>query len=146
MSVSLLALVGRNFGLNCILKHELRRYDSRSRFPKKSPFRPPFGSFYLHPAHGSSLRVSKGSCGMPSLRRCPLANWPRISSGNWAPPPKEQKGQRQGPPTGHTLWFPGLPVPFRASLSHPIQHGLSFCACRLPASPALQSRGLLVQA
>ena len=29
---------------------------------------------------------------MPSLRRCPLANWPKISVGNWAPPPKERRG------------------------------------------------------
>src|SRR5271157_2977468 len=41
--------------------------DPHSQSPKKSPFRPLFGSFYLHPAHGSSLRVSRGSCGMPSL-------------------------------------------------------------------------------
>src|SRR5208283_2855765 len=68
--------------------------------PKKSPFRPHFRAFYPHPAHGSSLRVSRGSCGMPSLRRCPLANWPRISVGNWAPPPKERKE----PPT---FWHPG---------------------------------------
>jgi len=60
--------------------------------PKKSPFRPHFRAFYPHPAHGSSLRVSRGSCGMPSLRRCPLANWPKISVGNWAPPPKERRG------------------------------------------------------
>src|SRR5271157_1299663 len=36
-------------------------------------------AFYLHPAH-----IGWGSCGMPSLRRCLLANWPRVSVGNWA--------------------------------------------------------------
>jgi len=46
----------------------------------------------------------QGSFGMPSLRRCPFANWPRISVGNWAPPPKERKGQRKGPPT---FWHQG---------------------------------------
>ena len=45
--------------------------------------------------------------------------------------------------SGGTRWtrvvqFPGLPVPFRASLGRPIQRGPSFSACRLPASPALQ--------
>ncbi len=49
--------------------------------------------------------------------------------------------------SGGALWtrvvqFPGLPVPFRANLGHPIQRGPSVSACRLPASPALQCRGL----
>ena len=99
--------MGRDSRPNCILKQELCRNEPRSRFPKKSPFRAHFRAFYPHPAHGSSLRVSRGSCGMPALRRCPLANWPRISVGNWAPPPKEQKG----PPT---FWHQGnVVVPFR---------------------------------
>ena len=65
--------------------------------PKKSPFRPHFRAFYPHPAHGSSLRVSRGSCGMPSLRRCPSANWPRISVGNWRP---HQRSGRSHPLSG----------------------------------------------
>src|SRR5271166_3195637 len=74
---------------------------------RKTPFRPLFRAFYPHPAHGSSLRGGRGSCGMPYSRRCPLANWPRISVGNWAPPPKERKG----PPT---FWHQGnVVVPFR---------------------------------
>jgi len=95
-SISLLTLVGRNFRLNCILKQELRRYGPRSQSTKKSPFRPLSRAFCPHPAHKSSLRVGRGSCGMPSLRRCPLANWPRISVGNWAPPLKERKGSGRG--------------------------------------------------
>ncbi len=47
---------------------------------EKLPFRPPFRAFYPHPANKSSLRVGRGSCGMPSLRRCPLANWPTLRS------------------------------------------------------------------
>src|SRR5271157_2580059 len=107
--ISLLTLVGRNFRLNCILKQELRRYEPRSRFPKKSPFRPLFRAFYPHPASKSSLRVGRGSCGMPSLRRCPLANWPRISVGNWAPPPKGRKRKEPA-----SFWHKGNVVgPFR---------------------------------
>ncbi len=49
--------------------------------------------------------------------------------------------------SGGTRWtrvvrFPGLPVPFRTSLGHPIQRGPSLSACRLRTSPALQCRGL----
>src|SRR5208337_537761 len=78
-TISLLTLVGSNFKLNCMLNQELRRYEPRSKTSKKSPFRPLFRAFYLHPAH-----IGWGSCGMPSLRRCLLANWPRVSVGNWA--------------------------------------------------------------
>jgi len=56
-TISLWTLVGRNFRLNCILKKELRRYDQRSRFPQKSPFRPFFRAFYPHPANKSALRA-----------------------------------------------------------------------------------------
>src|SRR5208337_448413 len=57
-SVSLWSLVGRHSRLNCILKHELRCYEPRSRLSKKPPFRPHFEAFSLHPAHKSSLSVA----------------------------------------------------------------------------------------
>src|SRR5208337_2483135 len=60
--------------------------------------------------------------GMPCSRRCPLANWPRISVGNWAPPPKERKG----PPA---FWYPGNVVgPFRRGICH-LPSGI----CHLPS-------------
>ncbi len=40
-----------------IPQKELRRYDPRSKFPQKSPFRPHFGAFYPHSAHKSALRA-----------------------------------------------------------------------------------------
>ena len=50
-------LVGRDSRPNCLLKNELRRYEPRSRFPKKPPFRAHFRAFYPHPAHKSALRA-----------------------------------------------------------------------------------------
>ena len=43
--------------LIAVLKKELRRYEPRSRFPKKPPFRAHFRAFYPHPAHKSSLKA-----------------------------------------------------------------------------------------
>ncbi len=67
-----------NFGLNCILKKELRCYDLRSKSLKKRPFRPHFGPFYPHPAHKSAMRaeaathcLAPGKPGWP-----PTSTWP----------------------------------------------------------------------
>gem|GEM_PF-3538582 len=55
--------MGRDSRRNCILKNELRRYEPRSRFPKKSPFRRLFRAFYPHPAYKSSLRAEGATSG-----------------------------------------------------------------------------------
>ena len=56
-SISLQTLVGRDTRPNCLPKKELRRYEPRSRFPQKPPFRAHFRAFYPHPAHKSALRA-----------------------------------------------------------------------------------------
>ena len=56
-SISLQTLVGRDSRPNCLPKKELRRYEPRSRFPQKPPFRAHFRAFYPHPAHKSALRA-----------------------------------------------------------------------------------------
>ena len=56
-SISLQTLVGRDSRPNCLPKKELRRYEPRSRFPQKPPFRAHFRAFYSHPAHKSALRA-----------------------------------------------------------------------------------------
>ena len=56
-SISLETLVGRDSRPNCLPRKELRRYEPRSRFPQKPPFRAHFRAFYPHPAHKSALRA-----------------------------------------------------------------------------------------
>ncbi len=54
-----LALVERDSRHKYSPHKELRRYDPRSKFPQKSPFRPHFGAFYPHSAHKSALRAKE---------------------------------------------------------------------------------------
>src|SRR5208337_3720040 len=95
-TISLSTLVGRNFRLNCILEQELRRYDPRSRFPQKSPFRPHFRAFYPHPANKPSLRaegathsLAPGKPGWP-----PTSTWPLFSAPRPTPPSAGTGGVR----------------------------------------------------
>src|SRR5208337_5366034 len=81
-TIPLLTLVGRNFRLNCIRKQELRRYDPRSRFLKKTPFRPHLRAFYPHPANKSALRAE----GASHFRAPGKRGWPPTSlrRGAWS--------------------------------------------------------------
>ena len=72
-TIALLTLVGRNFRLNYILTQELRRSDPRSRFAKKTPFRPHFRAFCPHPVNKSAGRVRRACDDAPlsiSMRLC----------------------------------------------------------------------------
>jgi len=71
----MLTIVRRNSRLNCMLKKELRRYEQRSRFPNKSPFRAHFRAFYPHPANKSALRAEGASHFRASGKR----GWPAMS-------------------------------------------------------------------
>ena len=86
----MLTIIRRNFGLNCMLKQELRRHDPRSRFPPNSPFRAHFRAFYPHPANKSSLRaegaaqfLATGKRGWPATSPwsliCRYLRWPLFS-------------------------------------------------------------------
>ena len=55
---SRLALVGRDFRLNCIQKQELRRYDPRSKLPRNNAFSTPFQS--VLPPSGRRIRAASG--------------------------------------------------------------------------------------
>src|SRR5208337_4813943 len=76
----MLTIVRRNIRPNCILKQELRRYEPRSRFPQKSPFRAHFRVFYPHPANKSALRAEGAShVRAPGKRGWPATSpWPLI--------------------------------------------------------------------
>src|SRR5271157_4880675 len=89
-SIPLLSLVGRNFRLNCILIKESCRNEPRSRFPKKSPFRPHFRAFYPHPANKSSLRVGRNAEGATRFLEPRKRGWP-LSPPPLSPPPKCQR-------------------------------------------------------
>jgi len=54
-SIPRLALVEHVYRHKCNLQKELRRFEPRSIFPNKPPFRPQFGPFYPHPANKSAL-------------------------------------------------------------------------------------------
>ena len=47
---------------------------------------------------------------MPSLRRCPLANWPKISVGNWRPPRKGAEGATHFLAPGNVVGLFRVPV------------------------------------
>src|SRR5271157_3932606 len=100
-TIPLLTLVGRDFRLNCIVKQELRRYDPRSRFPKKSPFRPLFRAFYPHPANGSALRAE----GAHLLSGTRETGRPLFDSAAPRAPRRDQRGQvvRKPFPAGYCL-------------------------------------------
>ena len=111
-SISLLTLVGRNSRPNCLLKQELRRYEPRSRFPKKSPFRAHFRAFYPHPAHKSALRAEVGHplLGTRETWLVPNVPWPLFSrltphASRPTPPTPDQRGQvvRRPSPAGYCL-------------------------------------------
>src|SRR5208337_300497 len=74
-------LVGRDSRPNCVLEKELRRYERRSRFPKKPPFRAHFRAFYPHPAHKSSLRAEWATHFLAPGKRgwSPPSPWPPFS-------------------------------------------------------------------
>ena len=84
----MLTIVRRNIRPNCILKQELRRYEPRSRFPQKSPFRAHFRVFYPHPANKSALRAEGAShVRAPGKRGWPATSpWPLICRDSPLPP------------------------------------------------------------
>jgi len=79
---------------------ELRRYDPRSKFPQKPPFRPFFGAFY--PPFGQQISAESGRAtqslapGKPGWP--PTSTWPLFSR-----PTPYQRGQvvRRPSPTGY---------------------------------------------
>src|SRR5271166_1349401 len=106
-------LVGRDSRPNCVPKKELRRYEPRSRFPKKTPFRAHFRAFYPHPAHKSSQRAEWAShCLAPGKR-----GWSPPSPGHCSPASR-----------------PTLPAP--RSASHAVTSGVRSCADPSPLAPA----------
>src|SRR5271157_2062015 len=60
-TISLLTVVGRDSRHNYILKQELRRYEPRSRFPSKSPFRPLLRGVLPLSGQQISAEMRKGS-------------------------------------------------------------------------------------
>src|SRR5208337_5424961 len=84
-----MALVERDSRHNYCYKKGLRRYEPRSRFPHKPPFRPLFGAFYPHPAHKSALRAE----GPPGLWHPGNLVGPPCPPGHYSPTPR---------PTPHT--------------------------------------------
>ena len=111
----------------------------RTDFRKESPFRPHFRAFYPHPAHGSSLRVSRGilrhaaleamSVGELAARKGPPTFWNQGKVGgrmSWRSPRAQRKTRRESV----------LPVACRvrracddAPLSFPV------CLCDAPYLP-----------
>ena len=102
----MLTIVRRNSRLNCMLKQGLRRYEPRSRFPNKSPFRAYFRAFYAHPANKSALRAegashfwASGKRGWPATSPWPLFCRPTLH----ASPTPHQRDQvvRRPSPAGY---------------------------------------------
>src|SRR5271165_289191 len=104
-------LVGRDSRPNCLLKNELRRYEPRSRFPKKPPFRAHFRAFYPHPAHKSALRAEVAAHLLAPGKRgwspWPLFSrlTPHASRPTLRVPRRDQRGQvvRRPSPAGYCL-------------------------------------------
>jgi len=80
-SIPGLALVERDSRHKCSLQKELRRYELRSIFPQKPPFRPHFGAFYPHPAHKSALRVEGATHSLATKKPgwSPTSTWTMFS-------------------------------------------------------------------
>ena len=112
-SISLQTLVGRDSRPNCLPKKELRRYEPRSRFPQKPPFRVHFRAFYPHPAHKSALRAE-------------------VAAHFLAP------GKRRWSPLATVLpsHAPGFPPHAPRSASHAVTSGVRSCAGPPPLATA----------
>ena len=112
-SISLQTLVGRDSRPNCLPKKELRRYEPRSRFPQKPPFRAHFRAFYPHPAHKSALRAE-------------------VAAHFLAP------GKRGWSPLATVLpsHAPGFPPHAPRSASHAVTSGVRSCADPPPLATA----------
>ena len=93
----------------------MRRYEPRSRFPQKPPFRAHFRAFYPHPAHKSALeRKGRPTSWHPGNVGGPPSPWPlfsRLTPHAPAPrstlhvPRRDQRGQvvRRPSPAGYCL-------------------------------------------